>query len=70
MGGERTNAGESGLRFVALTYLTTLGATVYAHKEVASWLRDAGFADVTQQSVGPLSGLALVEATKRSVIHD
>lgn len=55
----------AGLRFVALTYLTTLGATVYPYDEVTSWLREAGFTDVDRQSVGPLSGQALVEATKR-----
>ncbi|MDS0297906.1 methyltransferase [Halogeometricum sp. S1BR25-6] len=64
-GSGRTSVSRAGLRFVALTYLTTLGATVYAHEEVTSWLRDAGFGDVTRRSVGPLSGLALVEATKR-----
>lgn len=63
-GSGRTPVSRAGLRFVALTYLTTLGATVYPHEEVTSWLRDAGFADVSRKSVGPLSGLALVEATK------
>lgn len=64
-GSGRTPVSRAGLRFVALTYLTTLGATVYAHEEVTSWLREAGFADVNRQSVGPLSGLALIEATKQ-----
>jgi hypothetical protein len=61
----RTPVSRAGLRFVALTYLTTLGATVYAHEEVTSWLREAGFADIDRKSVGPLSGLALIEATKQ-----
>ena len=64
-GSGRTPVSRAGLRFVALTYLTTLGATVYAHEEVTSWLREAGFVDVNRQSVGPLSGLALIEATKQ-----
>ncbi|MBX0325979.1 hypothetical protein EGH21_23465 [Halomicroarcula sp. F13] len=64
-GSGRTPVSRAGLRFVALTYLTTLGATVYAHEEVMSWLREAGFTDVSRQSVGPLSGLALIEATKQ-----
>ena len=64
-GSGRTPVSRAGLRFVALTYLTTLGATVYAHEEVASWLREAGFSDINRQSVGPLSGLAIIEATKR-----
>lgn len=64
-GSGRTPVSRAGLRFVALTYLTTLGATVYAHEEVVSWLREAGFTDIDRQSVGPLSGLALIEATKR-----
>lgn len=64
-GSGRTPVSRAGLRFVALTYLTTLGATVYAHEEVTTWLREAGFGDVNRHSVGPLSGLALIEATKQ-----
>lgn len=64
-GSGRTPVSRAGLRFVALTYLTTLGATVYAHEEVTSWLRESGFTDVTRQRVGPLSGLALIEATRQ-----
>ncbi|WP_336365430.1 methyltransferase [Halalkalicoccus salilacus] len=64
-GSGRTPVSRAGLRFVALTYLTTLGATVYAHEEVTSWLQEAGFADIERKSVGPLSGLALIEATKQ-----
>lgn len=63
-GSGRTPVSRAGLRFVALTYLTTLGADVYTHEAVASWLRDAGFSNATRRSVGPISGLALVEATK------
>lgn len=62
-GSGRTPVSRAGLRFVGLTYLTTLGADVYAYDEVESWLREAGFSDVQRRSVGPLSGLALVEAT-------
>lgn len=62
-GSGRTPVGRASLRFVALTYLTTLGAAVYAHEEVAGWLSEAGFSDVRRRSVGPLSGLAVVEAT-------
>lgn len=60
----RTPVSRALLRFVALTYLTTLGANVYAEEEVTAWLREAGFVDVNRRSVGPLSGLALIEATK------
>lgn len=62
-GSGRSPVGRAALRFVALTYLVTLGADVYSHETVASWLREAGFADVGRTSVGPLSGLAVVEAT-------
>lgn len=62
-GSGRTPVSRTALRFVALTYLTTLGADVHSHEAVASWLREAGFTDVRRQSVGPLSGLAVVEAT-------
>lgn len=61
-GSGRTPVSRVGLRFVALTYLTTLGADIYSHEEVGSWLREAGFFDVRRRSVGPLSGLAIVEA--------
>ncbi len=63
-GSGRTPVGRTGLRFVALTYLATLGATVYDTEDVTAWLEAAGFSNVRRQSVGPLSGLALVEATK------
>ncbi|WP_411964338.1 methyltransferase [Haloferax sp. YSMS24] len=62
-GSGRTPVGRTGLEFVGLTYLTTLGATVYSHEEVESWLQTAGFSDVQRKRVGPLSGVALVEAT-------
>lgn len=61
----RTPVSRAGLRFVALTYLTTLDAAVYTHEEVTAWLRAAGFEDVTRRSVGPVAGQALLEATKR-----
>lgn len=64
-GSGRTPVSRAGLRFVALTYLTTLGATVYPREEVTSWLQEAGFGEITRHSVGPLSGLALIEATKQ-----
>lgn len=52
------------LRFIALTYLTTLNADIYAPEEVESWLADAGFTDFRSTSVGPLSGQAIIEARK------
>jgi len=61
-GTARTPVSEAGLQFVALTYHTTLGAEVYPPEAVETWLRDAGFVDVRRTSVGPLSGMALVEA--------
>ncbi|MGB9956291.1 methyltransferase [Haloferax prahovense] len=63
-GSGRTPVSRAGLRFVALTYLTTLGATVYSTDEVRSWLRAAGFSGVEQRGVGPLPGVAILEATK------
>ena len=70
-GSGRTPVGRAGLRFVALTYLTTLGATVYSTDEVADWLRSAGFTDVRTRSVGPLSGIGVVEGTlPRGSLHD
>lgn len=64
-GSGRTPVSRAGLQFVALTYLTTLGANAYTIEEVASWLRGAGFVDIQRQSVGPLSGLAIIEANKQ-----
>ena len=63
-GSARTPVSRAGLRFVGLTYLVTLGATVYSHESVEGWLKEAGFKNVTRQSVGPISGQAVVEATK------
>lgn len=60
----RTPVGRTGLRFVALTYLTTLGATVYTHEDVSSWLRAAGFTSIQRHSVGPVAGVGVVEATR------
>ncbi|WP_363463776.1 methyltransferase [Halogeometricum borinquense] len=64
-GSGRTPVSRAGLRFVALTYHTTLGANVYEHDEVSSWLQAAGFTGIQRQSVGPISGMAIVEATKQ-----
>lgn len=63
-GSGRTPVSRAGLRFVALTYLTTLGATTYDPDAVVSWLEEAGFSDVRRRSVGPLSGVALIEGTR------
>ncbi len=63
-GSGRTPVSRAGLRFVALTYVTTLGADVYEYEAVSKWLREAGFTDIRRQSVGPLSGQAIVEAVK------
>lgn len=63
-GSGRTPVSRAGLRFVELTYLTTLGAEIYAHEEVTSWLHEAGFSEIKRQSVGPLTGQAVVKATK------
>lgn len=60
----RTPVSRTALRFVGLTYLTTLGATVYDYEAVQEWLEEAGFVDVRRRSVGPLSGQAVVEGTK------
>ncbi|WP_336021669.1 methyltransferase [Halobellus salinisoli] len=63
-GSGRTPVASASLRFVALTYLTTLGASVYSHEEVSAWLEAAEFTDIRRRRVGPLSGMAIVEATK------
>lgn len=65
VGSGRSPVSQTGLRFIALTYLTTLGATVYAHEDAESWLQEAGFSNIQRQSVGPLAGLAIIEATKQ-----
>ena len=53
---------QAGLRFVALTYLTTLGASVYPRDEVAGWLRETGSTDVDATGVGPLSAMGFLQA--------
>lgn len=63
-GSGRTPVGRTYLRFIALTYLTTLDADVYPYEAVKGWLEEAGFTGVNSTSVGPLSGVAIVEATK------
>lgn len=60
----RTPIGRTGLRFVALTYLTTLGGSIYGRDGVSSWLQRAGFFDIRHQSVGPIAGMAIIEGTK------
>lgn len=60
----RTPMSRAYLRFIALTYLTTLDADIYSPAEVESWLVDAGFTDFRSTSVGPLSGQAIIEARK------
>ncbi|WP_276259369.1 methyltransferase [Haloglomus litoreum] len=64
-GSARMPVGKSGLGFVGLTYLTTLGAETHPYDEVEAWLRAAGFEDVTRTAIrsgGP--GNTLVQATK------
>lgn len=63
-GSGRTPVSRAYLRFIALTYLTTLDADIYPYEDVKSWLEEAGFTDVSSTSVGPLSGQAIVEARK------
>lgn len=62
-GSGRTPVARAGLRFVALTYRTTLGATIHPYESVEGWLQEAGFEDVSRTSVGPVAGNALIEAT-------
>lgn len=67
-GSARMPVGKSGLGFVGLTYLSTLGAETHPYEEVAAWLQDAGFEDVTRSAIrsgGP--GNTLVQATKPEV---
>lgn len=64
-GSARMPVGRSGLGFVGLTYLTTLGAETHPFEEVSAWLRAAGFEDVTRTAIrsgGP--GNTLVQATR------
>jgi SAM-dependent methyltransferase len=64
-GSARTPVGRSGLGFVGLTYLATLGARTHPYADVAEWLRDAGFEDVTRTPIrraGP--GNTLVQARR------
>ena len=62
-GSGRSPVSRAALRFIGLTYLVTLDADVYSLDAVADWLREAGYVDVRRRGVGPLSGLAVVEAT-------
>lgn len=64
-GAARTSLGQTGIGFVGLTYLATLGTRLPAYEDVADWLRAAGFEDVRRTSIrraGP--GNTLVQATK------
>ena len=64
-GSARTPVGRTGLGFIGLTYLATLGAETHPHEAVAEWLRAAGFEDVRRTPIrraGP--GNTLVQATK------
>lgn len=63
-GSGRTPISRAYLQFIALTYLTTLDADIYNLNQVTSWLREAGFGQVRTKNIGPLSGQAMVEATK------
>lgn len=63
-GSGRSPVGRAALRFAALTYLATLGADTYPLDAVEDWLEQAGFSDIRRRSVGPLSGLAIVEGAK------
>lgn len=65
-GSARTPLSRTYLRFIALTYLTTLDADIYPYEEARAWLESAGFTGVTSTSVGPLSGQAIVQATKKA----
>ena len=64
-GSARTPVGRTGLGFVGLTYLATLGAETHPYEDVAEWLHAAGFEDVDRTAIsraGP--GNTLVQATK------
>lgn len=62
-GSARTPVGETGIGFVGLTYLTTLGAEIHPYEEVADWLHSADFGNVKRSAIrraGP--GNTLVQA--------
>ncbi|MDX1745144.1 MAG: methyltransferase [Halobacteriales archaeon] len=64
-GSARTPVGKTGISFVGLTYLTTLGAEIHPYSAVAEWVRSAGFEHVERSAIrrgGP--GNTLVQATK------
>ena len=64
-GSARTPVGKTGIGFVGLTYLATLGAEIHPYEDVVEWLRSAGFENVSQSAIrraGP--GNTLVQATK------
>lgn len=63
-GSGRKPIGRVYLQFIALTYLTTLDADIYNLDQVTSWLQEAGFSQLRMKTISPLSGQAIVEATK------
>lgn len=63
-GSGRTAMSTAYLRFIALTYLVTLDADIYPDAEARAWLEAAGFTGASTTSVGPISGQAIIEATK------
>lgn len=64
VGSSPTPLGETGLRFVGLTYLVTLGASIHDFESVEGWLHAAGFRAVERTSFRAAPGTVLVEATK------
>lgn len=69
-GSARTPVGKTGLGFVGLTYLTTLGAETHPFDEVAEWLRAAGFENVRRKPIRRAgAGNSLVEATASKAVQ-
>ena len=63
-GSARTPVGKTGIGFVGLTYLTTLGAEIHPYEEVADWLHSAGFGNVKRSTIhraGPGNTLVLAK---------
>lgn len=64
-GTARTPVGRTGLGFVGVTYLTTLGARIHHCEDVREWLTESGFEDVRRTAIrraGP--GNTLIQATR------
>jgi cyclopropane fatty-acyl-phospholipid synthase-like methyltransferase len=55
----------AGLALVAVTYFVLLDATIHDVDDVATWLRAAGFGDVTRESFRTAPGVTLLEATRQ-----